>query len=98
VRSIRLTARRALGKGGEPREGRVVGDVQASVIPKGMIRSHIRANRRLIDAGAVSEDADRELARRAAPEPGQSSRPEAWSVERGRRQLADLLSRAERSD
>jgi hypothetical protein len=86
---------RLLGRKRE--EGRSVNGTTSQVVPKGTIRAVIRKHRHQLEV--VSDAAAREAAHRNAPAPADPpSMPDRWSVERGRRQLADLLSRAERSD
>ena len=90
---MRLGRRRAVG--GEPREGRVVNGTVAQVVPRGSIRALMNTHKR--DLRVVSDASEAEAAHRNAPVAADlPSMPDSWSVERGRRQLTDLLARARR--
>lgn len=69
--------------------------VQAQVVPRGTIRSLMNKHKR--DLRVVSDAAEAEAAHRNAPVAADlPSMPDTWGVERGRRQLTDLLARARR--
>lgn len=104
MRSFRLRGpargpRRA--KGDQPRQGRVVNDIEAQVVPKGTIRSTIQKHKKAGNLtsrtafGAGDETIERQAAIRGQAEREAEATPgipKNWTTARGRQHLNDLLS------